>query len=730
MAIRIYKTNNFATVEYDPGETISLPLQDSYVAAQDGTINSISRVKIIANASPTAPAGNTFLSGYPWYSIKNRTGATAATGPSTVVDYLNDIFGDPIEITDFVKPDTTSGKSETTQFVHNGDLSAGGALVLDTDGAKIGFQDNTYINIEEDNTYGAGYGTLTINLENGGSTQNFLTAQMGSVYSQAVTTVNVGTLTVNGDTSFTSDVELGNAAADTITVNGTLVGVDIEDLDNVTVATPAGGQILEYDSATSEWVNVYADHSYVRVYNNTASAMSRGDVVYVNGAQNSNVAQVGLAQANSSSTMPAIGVLLDDLAIGSEGLAVVGGKANGVALPSASFSEGDVVYVSATTAGGVTATKPTGTNLIQNLGIVMQTHDTNGTIKVTGVGRTNDIPNIPNGQVWIGNASGVATPTTLETVATSGDYNDLTNTPTTITASQASAITANTAKVGITTQQASDISANNAKVSYTDASAVAANTAKVTFPGFGTSGGTALEGDTALLQLGTTSSTALAGDTITITSGQASAITANTAKTGITSGQASAITANTAKVTFPGFGTSAGTALEGNTAIPTATSDLTNDSGFITAANELDGIYLKVETRDTAYANDSYEGEILKWGNASSMSAGQLRYMSAAGSPLASRWVNADADAESTTAGMLGIALGSSATTNGMFIKGVIAFSNSFDPGDTLYVSLTAGGITNDISSYTTGDIVRIVGYAMSTGLIYFNPSDDYIELS
>jgi len=50
------------------------------------------------------------------------------------------------------------------------------------------------------------------------------------------------------------------------------------------------------------------------------------------------------------------------------------------------------------------------------------------------------------------------------------------------------------------------------------------------FPGFGTSAGTALEGDTALLALGTSGSTALAGDTTTISSGQASAITANTAK--------------------------------------------------------------------------------------------------------------------------------------------------------------------------------------------------------
>ena len=80
---------------------------------------------------------------------------------------------------------------------------------------------------------------------------------------------------------------------------------------------------------------------------------------------------------------------------------------------------------------------------------------------------------------------------------------------------QVSAINANTAKTGITADQIRDIQVNNAKT---------------TFPGFGTSSGTALEGNTSLLQLGTSSSTALAGNTTTISTSQASAITANTAK--------------------------------------------------------------------------------------------------------------------------------------------------------------------------------------------------------
>jgi len=49
----------------------------------------------------------------------------------------------------------------------------------------------------------------------------------------------------------------------------------------------------------------------------------------------------------------------------------------------------------------------------------------------------------------------------------------------------------------------------------------------------GTSGSTALAGNTALLAIGTTNSTALAGDTTTITSGQAAAIVTNTQGTSV-----------------------------------------------------------------------------------------------------------------------------------------------------------------------------------------------------
>ena len=143
----------------------------------------------------------------------------------------------------------------------------------------------------------------------------------------------------------------------------------------------------------TSWVNAYEDEQYIRIYNSTGSTITKGEAVCVSGAHNQNVALVGLAKADSSNDMPALGLVYEDILNASEGVAVSFGRAQGVA--TGGFSEGQTVYVSPTTAGGVTNVRPTATNhLVQNVGIVMKSHVSNGVIKVTGVGRTNDIPNM------------------------------------------------------------------------------------------------------------------------------------------------------------------------------------------------------------------------------------------------------------------------------------------------------------------------------------------------
>jgi len=163
------------------------------------------------------------------------------------------------------------------------------------------------------------------------------------------------------------------------------------------------------------------------VKNVSGATLAKGTPVHVTGSSG-NTAEV--IAADAATNYPAHFVLNEDIADDVEGDAIAVGFINNVSVPNASiYTEGQTVYLGSS--GGWTTTKPTGTNAIQNLGVIINVNTTSNTVSgiVMGAGRSNDVPNIPNGQTWIGNASGVATPTTLADVATSGAYADLSGTP-------------------------------------------------------------------------------------------------------------------------------------------------------------------------------------------------------------------------------------------------------------------------------------------------------------
>jgi hypothetical protein len=107
----------------------------------------------------------------------------------------------------------------------------------------------------------------------------------------------------------------------------------------------------------------------------------------------------------------------------------------------------------------------------------------------------------------------------------------------------------------------------------------------------------------------------------------------------------------------------------------------------------------------------------------------------------ASVWTaKADADAESTASGLLAVA-GSTQSASGMVLSGIVrvddnsGFSNA-NKGDILYLHTDAGHVS-DSKPTGSGKVVRIVGYVVhagtqagNDGVIYFDPSKDYITLS
>ena len=93
-----------------------------------------------------------------------------------------------------------------------------------------------------------------------------------------------------------------------------------------------------------------------------------------------------------------------------------------------------------------------------------------------------------------------------------------------------------------------------------------------------------------------------------------------------------------------------------------------------------------------------------------------------------SAWAAATQSLEAANKGLLGIALGSN-TGVGMCLKGFIKTDvTNLTPGSPAYMNTNAT-ITTTVPS-TSGNFSRIIGYAVTSDTIFFNPSNEYIELS
>ena len=130
-------------------------------------------------------------------------------------------------------------------------------------------------------------------------------------------------------------------------------------------------------------------------------------------------------------------------------------------------------------------------------------------------------------------------------------------------------------------------------------------------------------------------------------------------------------------------------------------------------------------------ANDTGEGLIVTFGTESGgqpLSVGYVVYLTSAGV-----WEYIDADAASTTKGLIGIALGSD-VSDGILLRGFFdahtALGGSMTKGAPVYLGTSYGSMTQTAPS-GAGDAVRIVGWGTDTAcVIYFNPDNTWVELS
>jgi len=178
----------------------------------------------------------------------------------------------------------------------------------------------------------------------------------------------------------------------------------------------------------NRFISIYSDvNGAVRfkAKNDHGSAISKGQVVYIKGVSGT-VPTVGLAQANSASTMPAFGLALTAANDQADVEIITFGNLTDYNTTTYSLSANDTVYVSSATAGALTNSAPTGeANLIQNIGRVVRADASAGIIKVGGAGRSAATPNLDSGKIFLGDGSNQAVSTALSAINLTSFNDDL-----------------------------------------------------------------------------------------------------------------------------------------------------------------------------------------------------------------------------------------------------------------------------------------------------------------
>jgi hypothetical protein len=274
-----------------------------------------------------------------------------------------------------------------------------------------------------------------------------------SVYAYGVNTIQVssGTLTNDGNGKVSITTGGGGGGG---TISGTIISPQVA---YGTANDEIGGDgNFTWDSSNElltasygKIKNIYEVYADVNI--------TKGQAVYITGYDSgSGKPQVALAKANSSTTMPSIGLATANITAGQQGFVIFSGQINGV--NTAGTTANDTLYVSRTTAGALTTTKPTGaTEEIQNVGRVVQV-GASGKIAVSNIGRTNDVPNTIS-------ITGDITSTTGNISATTGTISGNTISGTTFSGSVVSMTGDITSSGGNLEATAGDISAPTGTIS-------------------------------------------------------------------------------------------------------------------------------------------------------------------------------------------------------------------------------------------------------------------------
>lgn len=245
---------------------------------------------------------------------------------------------------------------------------------------------------------GGGSGTVTSVAASGGTT--------GLTFSGSPITTS-GTLTLGGTLGIsnggtggtTATAARANLSAAVLGANGditSLTGItggisspDFVQFDTAATVTTATGRLyfntgeggLSYTLLGGNVVQEVGQSQQVLVYNGTGATLTKGQVVYSNGAQGQRPT-VALALATGDATSArTLGIVAETIANGAEGWVTSLGIIENI--DTSAFTAGAQLYLSGSTAGGLTATKPVAPLHMVYVARCIKSHASSGRLFVT-----------------------------------------------------------------------------------------------------------------------------------------------------------------------------------------------------------------------------------------------------------------------------------------------------------------------------------------------------------
>jgi len=253
---------------------------------------------------------------------------------------------------------------------------------LTTDGTSTSWASIAGGGLSYQGTWNATTNTPTLASSTGTNGYYYIVATAGSTNLNGITDWQIGDwLLFNGSvwqkidqTNLVSSVNGQTGVVSLTYTDVNAIGSITSTDGSVTVSTASGVADLSVAVAAST-TNVIC-----QVRNSTGATLTKGTVVYINGATGQIPTVTKALASGDSTSAQTLGVMSADLANNSNGYVTIIGLVTG--MDTSAYTDGAQLYLSPTTAGTLTTTKPYAPNHLVYVAIVEHAHPTQGKLFV------------------------------------------------------------------------------------------------------------------------------------------------------------------------------------------------------------------------------------------------------------------------------------------------------------------------------------------------------------